>query len=68
MIFRILTSFGMIRHWRRDDSAALTHSANNKAVWCMMCNGFPHPFGQAAAEAFLMAVSRQSPVTLRNVL
>lgn len=59
----IATSFGMIRPWRHDDNAALVQYANNKAIWRMMRNGFPHPFDQAAAQAFLMAVSRQIPVT-----
>lgn len=59
----IPTSFGMIRPWRRDDSAALVQYANNKAIWRMMRDGFPRPFDNAAAETFLMAVSRQTPNT-----
>jgi [ribosomal protein S5]-alanine N-acetyltransferase len=59
----IQTSFGMIRPWNSQDSAALVNYANNRKVWLNLRDAFPHPYTEANAAAFLEMVDRQNPTT-----
>ena len=59
----ITTSYGMIRPWKDRDVSALVKYANNRNVWINMRDGFPFPYTQESARAFLEVVSRQDPVT-----
>ena|SRR2546422_1751396 len=59
----ISTSYGMIRSWNERDVDTLVKYANNRNVWINMRDGFPHPYTEESARAFLELVSRQDPVT-----
>lgn len=59
----IQTSFGGIRPWRADDSAALVKYANNRKVWLNLRDAFPHPYTKDSAAAFLEVAGRQNPTT-----
>lgn len=59
----IPTSFGSLRPWTVDDKPSLVRYANNRKVWLNLTDGFPHPYTDACADAFLATVGRQDPVT-----
>jgi hypothetical protein len=65
---RIPTSFGMIRPWKRDDSAALVKYANNRKVWLNLRDAFPHPYTEASAATFLELVFRRIPLRFSRSL
>lgn len=60
----LVTSFGSIRAWTRQDAPALAKYANNRNIWLNLRDGFPHPYTLDNAHAFLDAVSDQNPVRL----
>jgi ribosomal-protein-alanine N-acetyltransferase len=59
----ITTSFGTIRPWNDQDVVSLVKYAHNRNIWINMRDGFPYPYTQENARAFLEAVGRQNPVT-----
>lgn len=59
----IPTSFGSLRPWTADDKSSLVRYANNRNVWLNLTDGFPHPYTDSSADAFLAMVGRQDPVT-----
>lgn len=59
----IPTTFGSLRPWTVDDKPSLVRYANNRKVWLNLTDGFPHPYTDASADAFLDMVGRQEPVT-----
>jgi RimJ/RimL family protein N-acetyltransferase len=50
----------IVREWRDDDRDALLRFANNRRVWRNLKDRFPHPYGEAQAEAWL-ALGRAHP-------
>lgn len=46
----------VLRPWRMDDAAALVKHGNNRAVWRNLGERFPHPYTDAAAQAWLSEV------------
>ena len=61
---QIPTSFGEICSWRKQDAEVMVKYANNSMVWLNMRDGFPNPYTQASAQAFLEIANRQNPTTL----
>lgn len=53
----------LIRPWRRGDRAALVRQADNRRVWLLLRDQFPHPYTPADADAWLAHVAKQRPVT-----
>lgn len=53
----------LIRPWRRGDRAALVRQADNRRVWLLLRDQFPHPYTPADADAWLAHVAQQRPVT-----
>jgi ribosomal-protein-alanine N-acetyltransferase len=53
-----------IRDWSPDDSVSLAKYANNPRVAANLRDGFPSPYTQSDAEAFLSNVASQSPRTV----
>lgn len=52
-----------LRHWRREDAAALPRHANDRRVWLNLRDAFPHPYGVADAEQFIEVATSMSPQT-----
>lgn len=50
----------IVRDWRDDDREALLRFANNRRVWRNLKDRFPHPYGEAQADAWL-ALNRTHP-------
>jgi len=44
---------GIVRAWRDSDRSALLRFANNRRVWRNLKDRFPHPYGEAEADAWL---------------
>ena len=42
-----------IRNWRTNDAGSLAKHANNRKVWLMLRDRFPHPYTAADAKNFL---------------
>jgi len=53
----------LIRLWQRGDRASLVRHADNRRVWLMLRDQFPHPYTPADADTWLAHVRRQRPVT-----
>lgn len=53
----------VLRPWHRADHVSLVRHANNRQVWLMLRDQFPHPYTDADAEAWLAYVARQRIVT-----
>ena len=53
----------LIRTWQHADREALVRHADNRQVWLMLRDQFPHPYTRADAEAWLAHVAKQRPVT-----
>src|SRR5947207_358663 len=61
-----------VRSWDQSDVSALAAHANDREVWLNLRDRFPHPYGQADAEAWIACASGQEPqqnfaVALKNV-
>ena len=52
-----------IRAWRPGDRAALVRHANNRKVWRMLRDQFPHPYTAADAAAWIAIAHAQNPLT-----
>ncbi len=52
-----------IRAWRPGDRAALVRHANNRKVWRMLRDQFPHPYTAADADAWIAVADAQNPLT-----
>src|SRR6266705_974005 len=52
-----------IRAWRPGDRAALVRNANNRKVWRMLRDQFPHPYTAADADAWIALADAQNPPT-----
>ena len=52
-----------IRAWRPGDRAALVRHANNRKVWRMLRDQFPHPYTTADADAWIAVADAQNPLT-----
>jgi len=50
----------IVRDWRDDDREALLRFANNRRIWRNLKDRFPHPYGEAEADAWL-ALAREHP-------
>jgi [ribosomal protein S5]-alanine N-acetyltransferase len=50
-----------IRSWRADDAARLAAIANDRSIWIMVRDRFPHPYTLADAEAFIARVGSEVP-------
>ena len=50
----------IVRDWRDGDREALLRFANNRRVWRNLKDRFPHPYGEAEADAWL-ALAREHP-------
>lgn len=53
----------IIRPWRDGDLDALVRHADNRQVWLMLRDQFPHPYTRADGEDWLAHVAKQQPVT-----
>src|SRR6185503_14872085 len=53
----------IIRPWRHADRESLVRHADNRRVWLMLRDQFPHPYTRADADAWLAHVAQQQPVT-----
>jgi RimJ/RimL family protein N-acetyltransferase len=42
-----------VREWRPEDKPALIRHANNRNVWRNLVHTFPHPYTEAAADAWI---------------
>lgn len=60
----ITTSFGSIRPWQDSDVDPLARHANNRKVSINLRDGFPYPYTQQDARAFLSFVQTMQPQTL----
>ena len=52
-----------IRPWRMSDAADLAKFADNINVWNNMRDGFPHPYGESDAVAFISMCGKTVPPT-----
>lgn len=50
----------IVRDWRDGDRDSLLRFANNRRVWRNLKDRFPHPYGEAEADAWL-ALAREHP-------
>jgi ribosomal-protein-alanine N-acetyltransferase len=53
----------VIRPWRPADRESLVRHANNRKVWLMLRDQFPHPYTRADADEWLAHAAKQDPVT-----
>lgn len=53
----------IVRPWRLSDAPSLAQSANNIRVWQNVRDGFPNPYTEADAVAFITMSSQADPVT-----
>jgi RimJ/RimL family protein N-acetyltransferase len=53
----------IIRPWTRADREPLVRHADNRQVWLMLRDQFPHPYTRADADDWLAHVAQQQPVT-----
>jgi len=53
----------LIRPWQHADRESLVRHANNRQVWLMLRDQFPHPYTRADGDAWLAHVATQQPVT-----
>jgi RimJ/RimL family protein N-acetyltransferase len=53
----------LIRPWHHPDRESLVRHANNRHVWLMLRDQFPHPYTRTDADAWLAHVATQRPVT-----
>ena len=54
-----------LREWRMSDVASLAENANNILIWNNMRDGFPHPYSENDAKAFIeKALMQPKPATL----
>ncbi len=53
----------IIRPWQHADREALIRHADNRRVWLMLRDQFPHPYTRADADAWLAHAAKQQPVT-----
>ncbi len=53
----------LIRPWQHADRESLVRHADNRRVWLMLRDQFPHPYTPADADAWLAHVAQQHPVT-----
>ncbi len=59
----IVLSRCRLRPCRDGDQAAIVRYANNRRVWLNLRDGFPHPYTQADADAWIRRVAGQDPPT-----
>jgi [ribosomal protein S5]-alanine N-acetyltransferase len=52
-----------VRPWLEADVGSLTLHANNHAIWRNLRDGFPHPYQEANARAYIRQVREQQPET-----
>ncbi len=50
-----------VRSWRPTDAERLATIANDRSIWIMVRDRFPHPYTIADAEAFIARVSTEAP-------
>jgi ribosomal-protein-alanine N-acetyltransferase len=50
-----------VKSWTSTDAPALATHANDREVWLNLRDRFPHPYGQADAEAWIACDSGQQP-------
>jgi RimJ/RimL family protein N-acetyltransferase len=50
----------IVRDWSADDRGSLLRLANNRRIWRNLKDRFPHPYGEAEADAWL-ALVREHP-------
>ena len=53
-----------VRSWRASDAASLARYADNRAVWLNLRDGFPHPYTETDAVAFIHGAMKRDPETL----
>ena len=51
----------IIRPWRRDDAESLARHANNRNIWSMVRDLFPHPYTIQDAHEFLQRAISEQP-------
>ena len=52
-----------LRSWQESDRDSLVRHANDRAVWINLRDGFPHPYTQADADAWLAIARAMEPET-----
>jgi len=52
-----------LRPYREGDQACIVRYANNRNIWINLRDQFPHPYGQADADAWVRRVADQVPPT-----
>jgi RimJ/RimL family protein N-acetyltransferase len=52
-----------IRPWRPSDAPSLKQAADNIRLWRNLRDGFPHPYTEADAAAFIAMSAQADPVT-----
>src|SRR5581483_2612690 len=52
-----------VRSWTLADAASLAEHANNRRIWELLRDRFPHPYTRAHAVAFLRHVRSSAPET-----
>lgn len=50
-----------IRSWRPDDAERLAAIANDRSIWIMVRDRFPHPYARADADAHIARVTAERP-------
>lgn len=58
----------VVRHWELADAGSLARHANDRRVWRNLRDAFPHPYGLADAEAFIVMAKNMSPETFFAVV
>jgi len=53
----------VVRDWKLEDKPSLVRYANDRRVWRNLLDIFPHPYTEAAADAWLALVTTMSPCT-----
>ncbi len=52
-----------VRPWRVEDIPTLPRHADNRKIWLMMRDAFPHPYQLEHAKAFVSAAVASEPMT-----
>lgn len=50
------------------DAPSLARHANDREVWRHLRDAFPHPYTEADAEGYIVAVARRTPVTSLGIV
>lgn len=52
-----------VRSWQPSDTRTIARHANNRQVWLMLRDQFPHPYSERDAARFIAHVRTQQPET-----